>query len=74
MNVPEDWVLQTACDAAYYHAISGKGCRRATALHTPVLWSQMFVSDLEGCLRHPVLTAPLLLRGFMWGESAAINM
>ena len=44
-NVPEDGVLRTACDAAHYPAISGKACRRATALHTPVLWSQMFVSD-----------------------------
>ena len=35
-SVPEDWVLQTACDAAYGHAISGKVCRRGTALHTPV--------------------------------------
>jgi len=66
-NVPEDGVLQTACDAAYCPAISGKGCRRATALHTPVLWSQMFAYDLEDCLRHLVSYSPAAFEGLYVG-------
>lgn len=49
--MPKGGVLRTACDATHYPAISGKGYQRATALHTPVSWSQMFMSDWKTALR-----------------------
>jgi hypothetical protein len=71
MHVPEAGVWRTACDAMYDHVISGKGCQRATALHIPVLWSQIFIYDFERLLASSGVDSPAVLgRLYMGGGSA----